>query len=383
MKKAKLLSSLFLVLMVLASLSVGVWAQAPDRFFDAAGAPAERARLVIFYPSLGTIRDIIALKDNGFFPADKLEIVGVYHEKEATNYQRSINYAQNNNVTWLKFHRVSAELSPQSLFRKNACTPEFEAIFKKSDGIIFFGGPDIPPAVYGQKTNLFTGIEDPYRHFFELSAIFHLLGGLQNPAAKGFLESRPGFPILGICLGSQSLNVGTGGTLIQDIWSEVYGKKFFEDVIDLGQANWHTNPHRRLHPENRNLLPYMLHPIQLNGQGKFCLELGFKPDDQPYIMSAHHQMADKLGKGFRVAATSLDGKVTEAIEHERFPNVLGVQFHPEFSMLWDAEPKYKFTPQDKELIAIKTFLEGHPPSFNFHKKIWAWFREKLEQNHGR
>ena len=150
-----------LSLFILALFAAGLWAQTPDRFFDTAGPPAGQVRLVIFYPSVGTIQDLVALKDNGLFPADKLEIIGVYHEKEKTNYQAAIRYAQNNNLTWLKFHRVSAELSLQSLFRKNACSPEFETIFKKSDGIIFFGGPDIPPAVYGQKTNLFTGIEDP------------------------------------------------------------------------------------------------------------------------------------------------------------------------------------------------------------------------------
>jgi putative glutamine amidotransferase len=381
MKRTSRSKFCFFALFALALLTAGLWAQTPERFFDTAGAPSDRARLVIFYPSLGTIKDLVALKDNGLFPADKLEVVGVYHEKERTNYKESIKFARDNNLVWLKFHQVTADLSLSSLFKKNACTQEFETIFKKSDGIIFFGGPDIPPAVYGQKTNLMTGIDDPYRHFFELSCIFHLLGGSQNAAFKGLLESRPDFPILGICLGSQSLNVGTGGTLVQDIWSEVYGKKFLEDVVDLGQANWHANPHRRLHPENKSLLSYMLHPIQLNGKGKFCTDLGFKPDDEPYIMSAHHQMADKLGKDFRVAATSLDGKVTEAIEHERYPNVLGVQFHPEFSMLWNTEPKYKFTPQDKELTAVKTYLENHSPSFEFHKKLWAWFTQKLVASH--
>jgi putative glutamine amidotransferase len=97
-------------------------------------------------------------------------------------------------------------------------------------------------------------------------------------------------------------------------------------------------------------------------------------------MSAHHQAADKLGKGFKVAATSLDGKIVEAIEHVKFPNVLGVQFHPEFPMLWEAEPKVKFTPQDKDLFGIKTYLEAHPPSVEFHKKLWQWFFDKVKKH---
>ena len=51
------------------------------------------------------------------------------------------------------------------------------------------------------------------------------------------------------------------------------------------------------------------------------------------------QMVDKLGEGIKIAATSLDGKVVEAIEHRKYPSVLGVQFHPEFPILWDQTKK--------------------------------------------
>lgn len=366
-------------LVLLLSFVVPASAQAPPRFFDTAVEPHAGTRLTIFYPSVGTIKALAELRKQGLLPAG-LEIVGVHHAKELTNYKNAYKYVQDKKLDGIKFHAVSAPLGLNDIYKTNAASKEFEEIFAKSDGMIFFGGSDILPAAYGQKTSLLTAIEDPYRHYLELSFIFHLLGGSQNEAALGFLEKRPNFPVLGICLGCQSLNVGTGGTLVQDIWSEIYGKTFVEDVTALGQPNWHTNPWRKLDPSDKKLLPYMLHPIKLTDAGKLCAALGFKPTDQPYIMSAHHQAAGKIGKGFKIAATSLDGKVVESIEHAKFPNVLGVQFHPEFPMLWDTESKYKFTPQDKDVFAVNGFLRSHSPSLEFHKKLWNWFFDKVK-NH--
>jgi len=106
---------------------------------------------------------------------------------------------------------------------------------------------------------------------------------------------------------------------------------------------------------------------------KFCTVFGFNGRETPYVFSSHHQQAEKLGKGFLVIATSLDGKIVEAMEHERFPNVLAVQFHPEALKLYDPDARIRFTPEDKERLNPRTFLEEHPPSLPFHQKIWSWF----------
>jgi putative glutamine amidotransferase len=147
----------------------------------------------------------------------------------------------------------------------------------------------------------------------------------------------------------------------------------------LGPFAWHTNPHPKLAPLERSLIPYMLHPIRLYETGKLVTALGIEPDAKPYVMSAHHQSVEKIGRGFKVIAASDDSKVVEAIEHEKYPNVLGVQFHPEFPMLWDATPKYKVAPDDKDLFACRTVLEKNPPSFEFHKKLWGWFFAALKK----
>jgi putative glutamine amidotransferase len=362
------------------SLAAFLPAQTTDRYLDTAPADHEDVRLIIFHPEPYNVRSLKALRDNGILDIPNLTVVGVYHVRQRSPFADSKNFVRTNGLDWFKFHAVDAEISEPVLYRRNACTPEFETIFGKADGIIFFGGPDLPPSVYGEKTNLFTEITDPYRHFFESSAVFHLLGGLQDPAFPALLDSRPEFPLLGICLGLQTLNAGTGGTLIQDIWSEAYAKTSVEDAISLGPEQWHTNPYRRLFPLER-LIGSNFHSLQLGSQSVFCRAMGFKAEDHPRILSSHHQALEKLGKGLVPTATSRDGKIIEAVEHKKYPNVLGVQFHPEHYMLWDAEPGSRLKPGDPPTSYL-AILEGAPPSLEFHKRLWGWFAEKLVENHG-
>jgi putative glutamine amidotransferase len=365
------------IILILLAIQAPLFSQAGERFFDTAPAAHKDIRLTVFYPSIGSIKAVAALRKYSCLDVPDLVVIGVFHEKEATKYAESLQYVKDNGLDWFRFHSVSAEIGEDVLFKKNACTPEYEKIFKGSDGIIFFGGPDIPPSIYKEKTNLLSVIEDPVRHDFELSAIFHLLGGLQDPAFKALLDGRPGFPALGICLGCQSLNVGTGGTLIQDIWSEVYGKPDVEDILALDPEQWHNNPYILLHPQEK-LIGYNFHRIRLEGKGLFCSDMGFRTDDHPRILSSHHQALEKLGKGLKVIATSMDGKIVEAVAHEKYPNVLGVQFHPEHRMLWEDEAQFKQSPKDA-LFSFKGLLEGTPPSFAFNKGIWQWLSRKLTE----
>jgi len=356
-------------------------AQAPDRYLDTAPDRDGSVRLVIFNPETSNIRALATLRKNGTFDIPGLTVVGVYHVKQTTNFADSRKYVQENGLDWFKFHEVSAEISEPTLFKKNACSLEYELIVKKADGVIFFGGPDIPPSIFGEKTNLLTEISDPYRHWFEASAVFHLLGGFQDEKFVPLLDARPAFPVLGICLGFQTLNVGTGGTLVQDIWSELYGKTTVEDVIALGPEQWHNNPYRLLFPLDK-LIGYNFHSLQLGNGSLFVKAMDFQPSDHPRILSSHHQAVEKMGKGLVAVASSRDGKVIEAVEHKKYPNVLGVQFHPEHPLLFDAEPRHRQKPGD-EPTSYYAILEGTPPSLEFNKKIWSWFAGKLVESHGR
>ncbi len=370
----------FLTFLLVLFSGIGLYSNPEERYFDSAALDSKKIRLSICYPSMGSIYSLIELRKHGIIPDKNIIVIGIYHESERTDYDQSIKFIKEHKIKWFEFHKVSGNLNKENLYQKNPCTDVFRLIFNKSDGIIFFGGADIPPYIYKEKTNLLTQIRTPHRHYLELSFIFHLLGGFQNDSFESFLESHPDYPILGICLGSQSLNVGTGGTLIQDIWSEIYGKHYYEDVINLDQENWHSNPFSRVHPELK-LTRFNIHQIRLNKKSIFCTELGLNPEDTPLIISSHHQMVDKPGKGFIITATSLDGKVSEAIEHKKYPNVLGTQFHPDFPVLWNQTEQIKITPDDSEKLTLREILENNPPSFSLQKKIWSWFMEQTKQYH--
>ncbi len=374
---------LALAFLMTAAAAAPLACQAPDadRWLDGAPARGGSVRLVVFNPETFNIRALAALRRNGVLDIPNLTVVGVYHERQTGNFAESRKYVEENKLDWFKFHVVRAGISEPVLFKRNACTPEFETIVAKADGVIFFGGPDIPPSIFGEKSLLLTEISDPWRHYLETSAVFHLLGGSQDPKFKPLLEGRPGFPVLGICLGFQTLNVGTGGTLVQDIWTEVYGKTTVEDAIALGPEQWHNNPYRLLFPLDK-LYGYNFHSLQLGDNGLFVKALGFKSSDHPRILSSHHQALETMGRGLVAIASSRDGRIVEAVQHERYPNVLGVQFHPEHPLLFDAEPRQRQKPGDAP-TSFLAILEGTPPSVEFNKAIWRWFAGRLVESHGR
>ena len=204
-------------LVISLTLGLSLSARNLERYLDAPRPQGDGARLVVFNPTVHNIRCLAALREKGLLELPGLTIIGVFHDRQTENFEAAKTYTTERSYGWLKFHAVTAELSEPVLFKRNACTPEFEAILAKADGVIFFGGSDIPASIFHQKTHLLSEVDDPYRNYLELSAIFHFLGGSQDRSSKALLSARPGFPVLGICLGFQSLNVGTGGTLIQDL----------------------------------------------------------------------------------------------------------------------------------------------------------------------
>jgi len=351
-----------------------------QKYFDSASVYSDSIRLTILNPSASRISTLCDLRNRGVITIERLLVIGVYHDKERTNYSEASEYKKKHGINWLKFHKLSGTLNESIIFQENSYTKDFENIFYKSDGVMLFGGSDIPPSVYGHSTNLLTSIATPFRHYLELSLAFHLLGGSQNDDYQPLLNENPEFPVIGFCLGAQTMNVAAGGTMIQDIWSEVYGADAVEKVLHLDETIWHKNPYVKLYPEKK-LVYYHLHKICLFKKGKFITEFGFNEEDTPLVLSGHHQMVDTLGKDFKIIASSMDGRVPEAIEHLKYSNVLGVQFHPEYSMLWDPEQTFQFTPSDTVKKSLFSVLEKNPPSVEFHKKLWSWFVGKLVEYH--
>src|SRR5690606_35476427 len=171
---------------------------------------------------------------------NKIHFVGVYHKNQNYDFEKALHYIQAQELENFHLHEIQNPLNEDKLFSQNALSDELKLIFDNSIGIFFFGGPDIPPQVYGEENTL-SVVTDPQRHFFESTFMFHLLGGYQNGNFTPFLTEHPEFLVTGFCLGLQTMNVATGGTLIQDIPSEVYNATTPEETIDAGKDNMHRN----------------------------------------------------------------------------------------------------------------------------------------------
>ena len=91
---------------------------------------------------------------------------------------------------------------------------------------------------------------------------------------------------------------------------------------------------------------------------------------EPYVLSSHHQAVGKLGKNMEVIATSLDGKIIEGLQHKIFKEVIGVQFHPEQASLYLPGSRFINMPKDNyspnELLIKEKSME-------FHLKYWKDF----------
>jgi putative glutamine amidotransferase len=156
-------------------------------------------------------------------------------------------------------------------------------------GLIIGGGDDIGAEIYGGKVLPDVRI-DPERDKMEL--------GLLKAALPA------GLPILGICRGSQMINVGLGGTLHTDIY-EVYVQA----------------------PKMRTVLPRKT--VSIAQDSRLDRILRCNPCQ---VNALHHQSVDRLGQGLRIAATDESG-IVQAIESESAPFLLGVQWHPEL-LVW-------------------------------------------------
>ena len=169
--------------------------------------------------------------------------------------------------------------------------PSFMAgLVERLDGLILGGGHDVTPRCYG---------EEPV---IGLKATDYPLDLVQIEAARQ--AEKRGLPILGVCKGHQIINVAFGGTLYQDLASQVAGCLNHSPDADLD-----VNVH-----QVKVSKPSLLYDIV--GTQKL------------WVNSFHHQAVKTLAPGFAVTAQASDG-VVEAVERPDYPFLLGVQWHPE------------------------------------------------------
>ena len=338
--------------------------------------PAEiessKTSFIITHPTVGNIKSFQYLIDNNILKVHGGTIYGVFYKFEKYDYSASEQYIEENGLSHFQLVEIDDSIPAEKIRQRNACSDDFYLLATKTKGVIFLGGDDLPPATYGKHTNLLTGIEDSQRHYFELSFVYHLLG---NFSAKQdsfpILKNQPNYIVWGICLGMQTMNIALGGTLVQDIPSELYGCKTVEDVLALDTNNVHKNYERNLHPD----LPMIggkFHPIRFAGKSFLENIMDTTKNKTPLVYSYHHQCVKELSPDFTLIATSLDGKVPEAMHHKTYPNVYGFQFHFEYQYLYDENIKVQIHTSDNSQQSLPNYLKQHK-SLMFQYGIWIYF----------
>jgi putative glutamine amidotransferase len=158
-------------------------------------------------------------------------------------------------------------------------------------GLVLTGGEDVDPEHFAQPAHPATGEPHPLRDEYELAL------------ARAAAEQR--IPTLAICRGAQVMNIALGGTLVQDIPSQV------TTDIDHDQSDQREGRVHAITIEPDSLLAEIAGSTTIR------------------INSSHHQSIDRLGRELRVTARSADG-VVEAVEStDDLWWMVAVQWHPE------------------------------------------------------
>jgi putative glutamine amidotransferase len=155
------------------------------------------------------------------------------------------------------------------------------------DGLLFSGGSDLDPDVYGAEPHPETNGVRPQRDVGELALLTAALAR--------------DMPVLAVCRGSQVLNVALGGDLVQHL-PEVVGDDKHKVVSGV----------------------FAEHEVDIEPGSR----LGSLIGDRAPVKSHHHQGFGKIGAGLRPVAEADDGTI-EALEDPQRRFAVGVLWHPE------------------------------------------------------
>lgn len=167
------------------------------------------------------------------------------------------------------------------------------------DGVVMHGGADVWPGSYGEEPLQDAWIGDRVRDLYDLAVV------------EAFAQA--GKPIFGICRGLQLINVAFGGTLYQDIETQVEGSLRHRDPVTYDQ-NFHE-----------------IEIVQSTRLAALYPEV-----KRARVNSIHHQGIKDLAPDFQVEAWSLPDRVPEAIRRRDGLNkgyIAATQWHPEFHKL--------------------------------------------------
>jgi len=172
------------------------------------------------------------------------------------------------------------------------------AIFDRLDGLLLSGGVDVDPALYGENRTEYTKHIDSDRDQIEAWLIRWACD-----------EERP---MLAICRGIQTLNVALGGSLYQDVLTEM--PDALRHAYYDPQENWPRD--------------YLPHTVQVTPHSRLAAALGLTKAEPLRVNSLHHQGIKSVADGLMPTAYAPDGLI-EALELPDHRFALGVQWHPE------------------------------------------------------
>ena len=168
------------------------------------------------------------------------------------------------------------------------------AVVKSCAGLLLPGGADVDPARYGQARHSTVADVDATRDEYEITLV--------RAAVAADL------PVLAICRGLQVMNVAMGGSLIQDIPSQVGT----------------TVPHQVAAPKDA-----IAHDVSIAAGSQLAMLVGGAVvEGRLLVNSRHHQAVERIAAGFVVTSEAPDG-VIEAMELPAARFCVGVQWHPE------------------------------------------------------
>ncbi|MDQ6620037.1 MAG: type 1 glutamine amidotransferase [Pseudomonadota bacterium] len=207
----------------------------------------------------------------------------------------TLQYIEQNVAHWLMQRDVLAFMvpCPDGSTRRAGSRATVDAYADELDGLVLMGGSDVCPASYGEPTLRPEWNGDAIRDAYEIALL------------KAFVRKRK--PVLGVCRGAQVINVAQGGTLYQDIGTQVPNA--------LNHRNWavyEANYHATCIASDSGL--GRLYP------GRALVKTN----------SIHHQAVKDLGRDLVVEAWSQPDGIVEAIRWQGPSYLFGVQWHPEF-----------------------------------------------------
>jgi putative glutamine amidotransferase len=170
-----------------------------------------------------------------------------------------------------------------------------EAVVARHGGLMLLGGRDVDPALYGEDPHPATEIVPAPRDAYEMALV-------KAAIARDL-------PILAICRGIQLLNVALGGSLVQDIPTQVL------QHLDHDPGGGASMIGHYIEVTPGTVLAELV-DAEIERDG-FCA-----------VNSRHHQALKKVGDGLKVSASSVDG-VIEGVERPASRFCVGVQWHPE------------------------------------------------------